>query len=92
MRASNIISITRLKCEAAELVRDISEKRLTVMVTQNGEPKVVVVGVEAWEELQETMAMLKLLTQSDIELDRGEGLMSTEAFARAREAIRSVNG
>ena len=85
-------NITRLKCEAADLVRDISEQRLTVMVTQNGEPKVVVVGVEAWEELQETIAMLKLLTQSELELDRGEGLTSTEAFARAREAVRSTNG
>jgi prevent-host-death family protein len=88
--ANDIISITRLEQDAADLIRQIADERRTVTVTQNGEPRVVVVSVDAWDEIQETLATLELLAHSEAAFAQGSATTS-EAFDRARAAIRAPN-
>ena len=53
--------ISYLKSHAAEIVRDFEENRSPLIVTQNGEAKIVVMDIRTYEEQIETMAFLKLI-------------------------------
>lgn len=90
MANKDIIPITKLKNEASELVRQVVAERRTLTVTQNGEAKVVVVGIDAWHEQQETLAMLQLLALSERAIDEGRTATTDEAFGRARQHIEAM--
>jgi prevent-host-death family protein len=59
--SSQIKPISYLKAHAAEIVRELGEKREPLVITQNGEAKVVLQDIESYEQTQETMALLKIL-------------------------------
>lgn len=65
MRASDIKPITYMKTHAAELVDSVNERQSPVVITQNGEPRAVVMDVASYERTQETLALLKLIAQSE---------------------------
>ena len=88
MKAANVRPITDLKNCAKELVRTVSESGQSVIITQNGKAKVVVMDVEQHDRLQDTLAILKLLAQSQESLIRtGRTHSSAEVRRRARAVL-----
>ncbi len=66
-------------------VRTFSEDAAPpVIITQNGEAKAVLVGVQEYEHMQETLAMLKALSFSGKNLEAGKGHPAREVFADMR--------
>ena len=59
--STQIKPISYLKSNAADVVKELSESREPMLITQNGEAKLVVMDVRSFDEHQETLAMLKLL-------------------------------
>ncbi|MHB9148532.1 MAG: type II toxin-antitoxin system Phd/YefM family antitoxin [Thermoleophilia bacterium] len=59
--SSQIKPISYLKAHAAEIVRGLGEQGEPLVITQNGEAKVVIQNIESYEQTQETMALLKIL-------------------------------
>ncbi|RJO64389.1 MAG: type II toxin-antitoxin system Phd/YefM family antitoxin [Myxococcales bacterium] len=78
--------ITYLKNNTAEVVREASENGRLMVVTQNGEAKAVVMGVEQYDEWKRTLTLLKLLAQGEADAKAGRVMDQTDAFRRA-EAI-----
>lgn len=92
MKAANIRSITDFKNRAKELVRDVSESGQSVIITQNGKAKVVVMDVEQHDRLQETLALLKILAQSQESLTRtGRTHSSAEVRRRAKAVLEKAS-
>ena len=92
MKAANIRSITDLKNRAKELVRDVSESGQSVVITQNGKAKVVVMDVEQHDRLQDTLALLKILAQSQESLTRtARTYSSAEVRRRAKAALEKAS-
>jgi prevent-host-death family protein len=92
MKAANVRPITELKNRAKDLVREVSEGGEPVIITQHGRPKVVVMDVRQHERLQETLAMLKLLAQSQDGLAKtGRAYSTAEVRRRAKAALRKVS-
>lgn len=88
MKAANIRSITDLKNRTKELVRAVSENGQSVVITQNGQAKVVVMDVEQHDRLQDTLAILKVLAQSQESLTRtGRTHSSAEVRRRAKAVL-----
>ena len=89
MRAKRVRPITDLKNRTKELVHEVSESGETVVITQNGTPRVVMMDVRQHDQLQDTLAMLKLLAQSQDSLAKGEKTYTTaEVRRRAQAALR----
>jgi prevent-host-death family protein len=65
MRASDVKPITYMKTHSAELVADVNKRRSPVVITQNGEPRAVVVDIETYERTQDALMLLKLIAQSE---------------------------
>lgn len=79
--STQVKPISYLKSHAAEIIRDISATREPMLITQNGEAKLVVMDVRSYEEQEETLALLKLLVLGNREIERGQFRASDEVFA-----------
>lgn len=58
---SRIRPISYLKANTAEIVRQLGEVKEPMIITQSGDAKIVVQGMESYEETEETLALLKML-------------------------------
>jgi len=76
--------ISYLKAHAAEIVRNLGEQREPLIITQNGEAKVVVQDIESYEQTQETLALLKILALGNRQIEAGQVKPAEEVFANLR--------
>ncbi len=83
--STQIRPISYLKAHAAEVVRDLAEQREPMVITQNGEAKVVIQDIRSFEETQETLALLKILALGNRQIEEGKYLPSADVFARLRK-------
>lgn len=72
--------ISYLKAHASELIREITTSQQTLVVTQNGEAKVVIQDIRSYERMQETLALLKILTRSKQNISRGQSKSHDASF------------
>ncbi len=79
--STHVKPISYLKGHAAEIVRDIAESGEPMLITQNGEAKLVVMDVRAYEQMEETLAMLKLLALGHHDIEQGRFRDSEDVFA-----------
>lgn len=87
--SSRIKPISYLKANAAEIVRNLGEGREPLVITQNGEAKVVIQDIESYEQTQETMALLKILALGNRQIEEGRVRPLAEVVARLRERHES---
>ena len=62
--SESIKPISYLKAHASEVIRDVAENQKTLVITHNGEAKVVLQDVKVYEQTQEALALLKILALS----------------------------
>jgi len=70
--SEDIKPVSYLKAHASELIRTISNNQKTMIITQNGEAKVIVQDIKIYEQTQESLAMLKVLAMSSKSLKDGK--------------------
>ncbi len=88
MKPSEAIKpISYLKAHASEIVKDISANQKTMVITQNGEAKVVLQDVKVYEQLQESLALLKILARSSKNLKEKNYRPMDEVFSDLRRYI-----
>ena len=78
--STQVKPISYLKSHAAEIVKDISENREPMLITQNGEAKLVVMDVKSYEEQEETLALLKILALGNREIEQSKFRDVEEVF------------
>lgn len=83
--SSQIKPISYLKAHAAEIVRNLKEHREPLVITQNGEAKVVIQDIESYEQIQETMALLKILALGTRQIGEGKVQPAEDVIKRLRE-------
>lgn len=86
--SESVKSISYLKANAAGLIDEINKYQKTYVITQNGEAKVVVQDIKAYEKMQETMAMLKLLAMTNEKSESANDIKST--FNSLRNDLKSL--
>ena len=84
--STQVKPISYLKSHAAEIIKDITEKREPMLITQNGEAKLVVMDVRSYEEQEETLAMLKVLALGNREIAQGKFRDVEDVFAELDQA------
>ncbi|HWQ68383.1 MAG TPA: type II toxin-antitoxin system Phd/YefM family antitoxin [Patescibacteria group bacterium] len=83
--AGQIKPISYLKAHAAEIVRNLGEQREPLVITQNGEAKVVLQDIESYEQTQETLALLKILALGNRQIEEGKVQPAEKVIKRLRE-------
>ncbi len=82
--SSQIKPISYLKAHAAEIIRQLNEQREPLVITQNGEAKVVIQDVQSYEQTQETLALLKILALGNRQIEEGQVQEVTTVFENLR--------
>jgi prevent-host-death family protein len=82
--STRIRSISYLKANAADVVRQLAEVREPLVITQNGEAKAVIQDVASFEQTQETLALLKILALGNRQIEAGRTLPAADAIRRLR--------
>ena len=84
--STHIKPISYLKDNAAQIVKDLTESREPLLITQNGESKLVVMDVQSYEDNIQTLAMLKILALGQNRIKNGQYKTVEQAFAEIDEA------
>ena len=87
--SSQIKPISYLKAHAAEIVRTLGDRGKPLIITQNGEAKVVMQDIDGYERMQETVALLKMLALGDRQVEAGRVQPAVAVVARLRERQRT---
>ncbi len=79
--------ISYLKANAAKILREISENHSPMIITQNGEAKAVIQDIKEYEEMQESLAMLKILAIGEASIKQGDYKTLEEVFEEMDKLI-----
>jgi len=78
--SESIKSISFFKNNLAHIIRQINEDQSTMIITQNGEAKAVVIDIKQYEQMQETMAMLEIIAQGKQDIAEGKFRPAQDVF------------
>jgi prevent-host-death family protein len=87
----DVIPVTTLKSNASQLVQDASEKGRTIVITQNGEAKAVLIGIGTFDRWRRVAFLMKLIAQGEADVAAGRILTGKKAFERAARAIEQAS-
>jgi len=62
---NDIKSITYLKSNAAQLLKQINETHRPVIITQNGKPRAVLQDPKSYENMRNAIGILKFISRSE---------------------------
>jgi len=79
--SERIKPISYLKAHTAKIIRELGTQPGTMVITQNGRATAVVQDIDSYEQTQESLAMLKLLAQSQRSVEAGKHKPLKRAFA-----------
>ncbi len=88
--SEDIKPISYFKAHASEIITDVSDNHKTLIITQNGEAKVVVQDIRTFEQSQESLAFLKILAISAHHLKEGRVKPIKNAFDDLQKRIRDI--
>ena len=73
IRVSSIVPITDLRQDATSIVKRVSSGREPLVITQRGRAAAVMISVEAYEQCQHELELLRLLARGEKEITAGKG-------------------
>ncbi|MDA8241333.1 MAG: type II toxin-antitoxin system Phd/YefM family antitoxin [Nitrospiraceae bacterium] len=80
--------ISHIKSHASEVISEIAETGNPVIVTVNGEARVIIQDLKEYERDRESMAMLKMLAMGRKDMLEGRHKPLKQAFGELRKKIR----
>ena len=84
---SDIKPISWLKNNAKQMVESVAETGNPMVITQHGEAKAVVMNVREYDQMQQSLALLRMLADSSADVEAGNLRDSDEVFADIRNMI-----
>ena len=83
--SSQIKSVSYLKAHTADVIRQLREEKQPMIITQNGEARVVVQDIESYERTEETLALLKILALGNRQVEQGKVTPARSALSKVNE-------
>jgi prevent-host-death family protein len=87
--SERIKPISYLKAHTAEIVRNLAQQQEPMVITQNGEAKVVIQNIQSYEQTQQTLALLKILALGMHQVENGEVVSAGEVISGLRRQQES---
>jgi prevent-host-death family protein len=72
-KLSNIIPVSDLRQNAANLLKKLNKSKEPLIITQRGRATAVIIGVEDYEKSEHEKELLRLLAKGEREIESGEG-------------------
>ena len=78
--SQDIKPISYLKAKTADVINNVNDTQRTVIITQNGEAKAVVQDIKSYENMQNSLNLLKLILQSENDIENDNVIEQDEMF------------
>jgi prevent-host-death family protein len=78
--SEDVKPISYLKTKTADVIKTVTDTKRTIIITQNGEAKAVVQDIKTYENLQNSLNMLKMIIQSENDIEKKDYLSQEEMF------------
>ena len=78
--SQDIKPISYLKAKTANVINEVNENQRPIIITQNGEAKAVVQDIKSYEDIQNTLNLLKLIIQSENDIENGRTIEQDAMF------------
>ncbi|MCP3926213.1 MAG: type II toxin-antitoxin system Phd/YefM family antitoxin [Desulfobacterales bacterium] len=88
--SESVKSISYLKAHASELIREVSENKKSLIITQNGEAKAIVQDLESYEQMKDSLTLLKILAQSSKSKIDGKFKPAKKSFQDLRSRTKEL--
>ena len=85
--SQDIKPISYLKSKTAEVINSVNENQRTIIITQNGEAKAVVQDIKSYENLQNSLNLLKLIVQSENDIENNEVIEQEKMFENLEQKL-----
>ena len=85
--SSDIKPISYLKSKTAEVINEANKNKRAIIITQNGEAKVVIQDIKTYENMQNSINLLKLIVQSENDIENGDVLNQEEIFSNLEKKL-----
>ena len=84
---SDIKPISWVKNNARQMIESVSESGNPMIITQHGEARAVVVSVREYDEMQQSLALLRMLADSSMDVEAGRLRDADDVFADLRTSL-----
>ena len=85
--SQDIKPISYLKAKTADVINKVNENQRTIIITQNGEAKAVVQDIKSYENLQNSLNLLKLIVQSENDIDNDNIISQDKMFDELEQKL-----
>lgn len=82
-KVPEVIPITDLRQDAAEVLKRLKDAREPVVITQRGRAAAVLLSIEEYEKARQEREILELIARGDKEIAAGKGYDLDEVFVEA---------
>ena len=85
--SQTIKPISYLKSKTAEIINNVNENRQSIIITQNGEAKAIIQDMKSYENLRNSLALLKLIVQSEDDIQKNNITPQDEMFENLEKKL-----
>ena len=85
--SQDIKPISYLKAKTADVINSVNENQRTIIITQNGEAKAVIQDIKSYENLQNSLNLLKLIVQSENDIENNEVIKQEKMFETLEQKL-----
>jgi len=85
--SQTIKPISYLKSKTADIINSVNETRQSIIITQNGEAKAVIQDIKSYENLRNSLSLLKLIIQSEEDIRSNRVISQDEMFENLEKKL-----
>ncbi len=85
--SQDIKPISYLKSKTADVINNVNENQRSIIITQNGEAKAVIQDIKSYENLQNSLNLLKLLVQSENDIENNKTISQENMFEELEKKL-----
>ena len=78
--SQDIKPISFLKSKTADVINSVNKNQRSIIITQNGEAKAVIQDIKSYENLQNSLNLLKLIVQSENDIENNRVISQESMF------------
>ena len=87
---NDIKPVSYVKSHIAEIIKNINENHNPIIITQNGEAKGVFIDTESYQNMRNSISLMKLVMIAENDIEQGKTISQNEVFKKLEEKLEIV--
>ncbi len=85
----DIKPISYLKSHTADILKRISEKHNSMVITQSGEAKAVLIDIESYQKIMNALGIMRLIAIGEKDVEKGRMIESQKVIDSIRKKMKT---